>query len=477
MKTVNKITSALLSILLTTGLFSCTKPEPDPTPEAQPSQTESTESIESPESEETTPETEPAFTLDMENFTMQEPTDKLTLYSYTMNSHMITPAVEIFNELYPDVEVEVINYSDDDYKTIISTELPAGKGPDLILAQPTDIGGDIYKSLSADLFVDLNQLILRDDSFTLDGYVEEVMNAGILGGKRLVMPVEYGILPLVTAQEILDGEGISAEDITTFGGFLSAARQYNENHKDSGDCDAFSMGDKVSFMLKNFMTYSGLRLIDYENNTISIDEGKFRDIIDYIKDAPKKDPPDMTDAMAKGLIDGRNLFDNSVYLMGTIFIMSLWQVSQNGMTPVTAMWRNIDDGVSAEVINAAAIPKASKNQINAYRFLKILLSEEIQGGNSSGITYLRFGHPVLESSLRAQMENDFSKSAVGESMGEDWVKGIVDSAVNVDCASLGTPPELVGFVEEAMTPYINGTKTYEECYDKLVNMLELYKEE
>ena len=35
-----------------------------------------------------------------ESFVMQEATDKLTLYSYTMNSDLITPAVNIFSEMY-----------------------------------------------------------------------------------------------------------------------------------------------------------------------------------------------------------------------------------------------------------------------------------------------------------------------------------------------------------------------------------------
>ena len=100
-----------------------------------------------------------------ESFVMQEATDKLTLYSYTMNSDMITPAVNIFSEMYPDVSVDVVSLSDEEYVNLLSAELPAGKGPDLILSPTDDFGGDVYKTMNSNLFVDLNQLILRDDTF------------------------------------------------------------------------------------------------------------------------------------------------------------------------------------------------------------------------------------------------------------------------------------------------------------------------
>ena len=125
-----------------------------------------------------------------ESFVMQEATDKLTLYSYTMNSDMITPAVNIFSEMYPDVSVDVVSLSDKEYVNLLLAELPAGKGPDLILSPTDDFGGDVYKTMNSNLFVDLNQLILRDDEFSLDEYIENVMNAGIYKGKRYIMPIE-----------------------------------------------------------------------------------------------------------------------------------------------------------------------------------------------------------------------------------------------------------------------------------------------
>lgn len=412
-----------------------------------------------------------------ESFVMQEATDKLTLYSYTMNLDMITPAVNIFSEMYPDVSVDVVSLSDEEYVNLLSAELPAGKGPDLILSPTDDFGGDVYKTMNSNLFVDLNQLILRDDEFSLDGYIENVMNAGIYKGKRYIMPIEYGLLPLVTTEEILDEEGFSADSLQTYEGFLDAARQYNERHADDGDKSALSAGDTSSMLLRNFLIYGSFRLIDYEKNAVSIDETSFKEVMEFIKDAPKNDPPDFTDSMGAGLISRRNLFDNSLFSMKTAFISEIARIQNSGQTPLTFMWKNADNGVTAEVINAAAIPKVSENQVNAYRFLKILLSEEIQGGNSDGITYLRYGHPVIESSLRAQMKKDFGDSDIIGSEDEKYIDSYIDLVVGVSHASLGTPDTVEGFVEEAMSPFWDGKKSYDECCASLVSMLELYKDE
>ena len=38
-------------------------------------------------------------------------------------------------------------------------------------------------------------------------------------------------------------------------------------------------------------------------------------------------------------------------------------------------------------------------------------------------------------------------------------------------------PLVYTYVRDNMMPYITGKKTYEECYKKLLNTLELYKDE
>ncbi len=482
MKTVNKITSILLTLFLTAGLFSCTKPEPDPTPEAQPSQTESTES---PESEETTPETEPPFTLDMEDFTMQEPTDKLTVYVDSMNGLTINPAVEIFRELYPDVEVEVISYGDDEYMEILKTELAAGGGPDLVYAMTSDLQ-DFYKTMSSGIFLNLDQLISRDEDFNLDDYVSGVIDAGMLNGRRYFFPVSYSAHPMLTTEENLTSEGLTKDDISTFDGFYSAIMAYQEKYAADDAKTTISYEGVVPnrMLLHSFLRNSGIPIIDYENNTVGIvtdPEAKaaFRTVMDCMKAMydPEGD-------INKGYIDmadvkelengGCFLFDSTYYdtVDGIGFSKDWIDLLNDGCNPVIVNIPDMNDGVSARISNLAAIPKGSKNQINAYRLLKIILSEEIQFSGSA-IDYILVGTPVLKSAVEKKVERDYKK--FGE-LDEKQLQLLTEYAQNAD-AGYFIPQIVLDYVREEMTPYINGTKTYEECYDRLVNVLTLYKDE
>ncbi len=70
------------------------------------------------------------------------------------------------------------------------------------------------------------------------------------------------------------------------------------------------------------------------------------------------------------------------------------------------------------------------------------------------------------------MSSDLEEEKTPERVGH-----YVDLVLSADSANLGVPLALSGFVEEAMAPYWDGTKSYDECYDRLLNILELYKDE
>lgn len=56
-------------------------------------------------------------------------TDKLVLYRTVSNKFLLDPAINIFKEMYPDVEVEIRDFADGnryiEYKNVLQAELPA----------------------------------------------------------------------------------------------------------------------------------------------------------------------------------------------------------------------------------------------------------------------------------------------------------------------------------------------------------------
>ena len=74
------------------------------------------------------------------------------------------------------------------------------------------------------------------------------------------------------------------------------------------------------------------------------------------------------------------------------------------------------------------------------------------------------------------MKKDFGESDIIGSEDEKYIDSYIDLVIGVSHASLGTPDTVEGFVEEAMSPFWDGKKSYDECCASLVSMLELYKD-
>lgn len=412
-----------------------------------------------------------------EPFEMQESTDKLLIYTFHMNTFTFTPAINIFKEKYPDVEVEVVNLGND-YETILATELAAGKGPDLVLAFDSAFP-DIYKTMETGIFVDLNQFISRDSEFNLDDYVKPVLDGGVYQGKRYIMPVEYSVPILTTTQEILDAEGFTPADFNTFDGFIRTLEQYNEKYKDNPDKSALVDWKHNRRNLDYFLQNGGIDLIDYQTNKVGIDKENFKKIIDFIKpmyisEEARKDidgsalVSQISSLMQRGgLRDEYWLFNNNFNTIGVLASVEHYWLVEDNRTPLMFTMPNTDDGLTAKIIQFAAIPKVSNNQINAYNLLKIILSEDIQAGSTDAGQYLRLGMPVLKSGVSLTIKNHVYF------VDEKTTKEYTDMLINVDSAKM-IPSAMYNFLLEEMTPYWEETKPFDDCYANLVNKLEIY---
>ena len=77
---------------------------------------------------------------------MPADTGELTVYGCEALEAVLSPAVDIFRAEYPDVDVNYVRLSEDEFDVRISTELSAGKGPDLLFCLSRDTP-DPYVSL------------------------------------------------------------------------------------------------------------------------------------------------------------------------------------------------------------------------------------------------------------------------------------------------------------------------------------------
>jgi hypothetical protein len=139
-----------------------------------------------------------------------------------------------------------------------------------------------------------------------------------------------------------------------------------------------------------------------------------------------------------------------------------------------------NDKIGSEVTSLAVITSVSPNKLNAYRFLKILLSEQIQG-NPKDATIVEF--PVLNSAISTHIKYRFEDITQRQYDGillslsnEEIVREFCDIASDIDYCTLNVNYGTYIFYT-TMLPYFKGEDTYENCLNKLRNDLELYLNE
>lgn len=413
---------------------------------------------------------------------LQEQTDKLVVYVYFFNEQILTPALNLFKEMYPDVDLEIREFEGVDgineYYQLIKTEIAAGKGTDLLVVAGSEID-NIYKTMDADIFADLNPFIKNDNDFYWDDYNKAMLDSGVYNGKRYVMPLEYEIPVIITTQEILDAEGIKLSDLATFDGFINTINNYTEKYKDNPDKSAFK--SETSWDIINYsFPWCGINLIDYQAKKTGIDNPYFKTVMDAMKYAYRTEEnylPFGVNIIVDALKRQEWLFDFRTNYNIERFMSTYANLCVDKLTPVFLTYPNIDNKTTALTSTFAVIPKSSPNQVNAYNLMKILLSEEVQGGNI--LTY----YPVSKNAAINIFENlkqdlgvnDDHKKYYGTNikMSEEESNRFIESILNIDSCVI-MDKSYSEFLYKDMVPYYEGKQTFEQFLSILKNKLELY---
>ena len=420
-------------------------------------------------------------------------TNTLVLYGMPYGDHLFSIAINIFKQKYPNVEIIYTQYDDSQrYNQIIQTEIPAGKGPDLLVLSSYDFP-DIYKVMETGIFYDLNNFIENDSEFDMTLYNKSVMDSGVYHDMRYIIPLCYNTNLLLTSEEAMTNAGIDFTKFNTFNGFTDEIKKYYSN---GGRTNLFysplaNYGDTLTFF-----PWFGVEVIDYANKTVNIDNNNFKTIMDTYKSIYQNDkssntrPPNNNVYTAgrdtKAVLNRQILFsmDESNYFSS---LLLSYGVMLNTETPILMTFPDISNKTTASVSLMASVLSTSKNKRNAYEFLKILLSDEIQ---SSVDVYTIRGTPVLNDAIDKRFADTMESTGYGivtapvtfddgntlmiNEISEQRLENIKSIIKNVDNCQLIVYGLYYDFVTPAMKPYFEDTDSYENCLNKLRNDLELY---
>ena len=138
---------------------------------------------------------------------------------------------------------------------------------------------------------------------------------------------------------------------------------------------------------------------------------------------------------------------------------------------------DINGGSTAQIMTFAAVSSNTENTLNAWRLIKILLSEEIQCGTSATLGNLTIASPVLKEGLRKYISMQAEQAFYGTyELSEETMDEFCALAEQIDHAVLA-PPILVRYFQMEMMPYVQGDRSFDNCFENLKNTIELYKDE
>lgn len=369
-----------------------------------------------------------------------------------------------FRLTHPDVELIVYDptnggtISDSDAWLKFSTDMMAGKGPDIILSDGYRFN---YKSITSGIFMDLNEFINEDSSFDIELYDNVIMESGVFQGKRVALPFLYTTCSLMTTRERMSELGIPLDTLKTPEGILTA----------------FEIADKSRQLTSNSMywmtSYSWFEdIIDYENNTVDTNNEYLHRVIDLKKDM--RDRSNFRD----GGSNTKEYFDEiykteAFYESLVVYLTAAYYEAHDAKCEIVSVPNN-HNGTTAVVYLFSLVNQNCKNKELAWEFLKCTLRESFQGSSY----FLNIGLPVLKSIQDDRYSYECRHNSDGD----------VDFKDKMVSYILGTRKPITNVLYEyeindilelldRFEPYINDESSYDECLAGVENYYSIYMTE
>jgi len=403
-------------------------------------------------------------------------TNKLTLYVEDRLLDTLEDTLEIYGDKYPDVKIEFVDLREED-ETKMRTDMLAGKGPDIIF-DGFNVD-NLYKSVQAGLFCDLDELIKQDKDFKLSDYNEKVMNAGVFNGKRYLLPLTYSVPNLLTTQSILDETGMNLKESNNY---IELYREIDK-YLNKGNIKTHVFSDALE--TGNLFRCYGDVFVDYEKGTVNLDSTQLKETLSMYKDflnieiGDKPSPENLIYYTNQGyyhLKDKAKAFETHILSNQSIFDDASKLIAA-GEKPVIIPIRGFDGKIQATPSLSAGVRANSENKKNAFNFIKIMLSNTIQEKS-----ILSGGMPVRNDSLdvvfnRIERESANSTSGVPQSQLPTEYFNDFKKVLNEMESCRFLDDYSYAYVRRYMKPYFDGEKSYEECLKTAKSAFEIYVSE
>ena len=314
-------------------------------------------------------------------------------YAQALNS-----VINEFNRTHDSVKIEkqVLPWDKTSSKREIQlqnlqTELMAGKGPDIFLLPSGVTEGenqtrlesvfpDVQMAMKNLFFADLSDYYDADEDLKTEELQQDVMNAGVLGGARYVLPLGWDMPVVAVNLDKIEEFGFTQEDFSLpFPEFLRA-------------CDNSSPRGVVAGMYSEYTALCFPQLFDYEKETVAVPQELLSDTVDSFSSLFEHYKGFDNNTVTVGLTaksldsylsqDGApfHLSANLPFYVDTLHqTLDLMAMAKCEDEPVVFYpLRSGDGSTVAEVTFYGAVNANCEHPQEAYEFLRMLLMPEVQ---------------------------------------------------------------------------------------------------
>lgn len=399
--------------------------------------------------------------------------ESLYLYIEDSTEEEYRVVFDAYREAYPEVDLQIDTYSSSEYRearTKRNTMLMAGEGPDLLLFGIYD-NDDVYKVMDSGLFAPLDELMAADEAYSSEGYVKNVLDAGIFGSSQYMIPLQYDVSCLISSRECLEEIGFDLEACGTFEGLFSQVAALYDT-----DYSYRVLGRSGTF--DNFPDKMGVKLLDYETDEVLVDTPEMKTAMEQYKKMYEECTTD-PNLETNGFSDtGRAICERTAYLAagyGMYDTLSVCRGISETETPVILPVPTLDGRNSGAIVSSAAVRANSENKENAWNMIRMLLEYQAQGVGLNGVYF-----PVNLEGLQYVEDAALRDVELYESGGE------ISQEILEDYRRLIQEPEYVyffrgitmtDFTGGEMVPYFTGAATYEECMERYIEYAKIYVSE
>lgn len=298
-------------------------------------------------------------------------------------------------------ESKRVDLAFDEYVKIVNAGLMSGGGYDIIKIS----GLDYKKYIDKDLLVDFNELMRNDNDFSYDMLNTDVIDLLKYNNKLCILPLNFNLYPLLVADaDAFNETNISVDDSKwNIDDFYSITNKIADAKK-SNIISKYPLA-KISpdIFLGNILFDRFDYFVDYTNKKASFDKTDFEDMLKLCKNLSSEEimnPNVSAIQHASKALEGAVI--SSALLCSPYDISMYKKTVKNFLLLAPPTIKGTENRISCSSSYFYAINKNSKHINEAWEFIKLLISEEMQ---SSKDFLSLSGFPVNNSALETMLNS------------------------------------------------------------------------